>query len=516
MNVFTSNHGFINIVMITLPQKFNFPKHIFEINKDRSSKFAYIDDTRSITYGQLESRSRGLAKSLLDQGICQEDKVLIAMTDTVDFPVAFLGCLLAGIVPVLANPRTVKSALEFYVENSNAKAIISSDVAVDTFKEILNTSKHKPKFFFDEAGFANLVQDSDFDPPTTNRDAEAYWLFTSGGSGEPKAVVHSHGALAGVGHGHGVAYKYTDNDVVYATAKLFFAYGICHSVASLLVAGSTAILASKIPTPASVKKTFDQHKPTIFVTVPSMYVLLLNSGLDLSNLSMRACISSGEMLPTPIWEEWERVTGTELYVLYGTTEFTGCLMCNREGTKKIGTVGKETPGYEVEIRDQDGRPVDTGAIGDLYLKGPSMGMYYHNDLPRSRFVFRGEWCFSGDKFFKDEEGFYHFVGRSNDMMKVAGQWVSPVEIENILTSHPLIQEAGACGDLDENGLTQVSAHVVLRPGVEKPDNLEHQLKTLIRKNLEYYKCPKTIEVKESLPKNANGKLQRFLLKKTNS
>ncbi len=496
-----------------ITKQFNFAKFVFEKNKSQPNKIAFIDDNDKITYLELEQRARGVAKSLNDLGLIKEDKVMIALVDSIDLPVAILGCILGGYIAVLCNPRSIKSTISHYLETSLPKVILTCKDSEPFIQETLQKSSHRPTLVADIEKFRNLSQPTSYDPETTVRDSAAYWLFTSGGSGEPKAVVHSHGAMYAVGYNLGIeTWKYRSDDLVFTAAKLFFAYGLCHSFECSLVAGCTAILMEKFPTPTSMISIIRKHSPTIFATVPAGYVGILNSGLDIKNLGMRFCVSAGEMLPTAINERWQLETNTILYDLYGTTEFTGALLCNRDGTVKKGTVGKPVHNYECEIRHADGTVCKENEVGDLYLKGPSMGIWYYNDLERSRKIFQGEWCFSGDKFIKDEEGFYSFVGRSNDMFKVSANWVSPVEIENIIVRHDLVQEVGVTGKEDQDGLMQIHAFVTLKPGIEPPENFEYQIKKLVKTTTEHYKTPKKVSIVNEIPKNANGKIQRYLLK----
>ena len=492
---------------------FNFAKFIFEQSKLYPDKIAFIDDQETITYKQLEERSRGFAHSLSTLGLLTEDRVLISMSDTVNLPIAILGCILGGYIAILTNPRAIKPTAKYYIEISFCRAILIDDVSNNLINECIVETLHKPTYIIGSKKFSELSLASNYDPPTTVRDASAYWLFTSGGAGEPKAAVHTHRAMHGVGFNLGVkTWQYKADDVVYSAAKLFFAYGLCHSFECALTAGCTVILMSKFPTTNSVVTLFKDHKPTLFAAVPSFYSALINSEFDLSNLSMRFCISAGEALPIPILEKWEMKTNIPVYDLYGTTEFTGALLCNRKGTSKLGTVGKPVHGYECEIRDDIGNILGTDEIGNMYLKGPSMATHYHNDVEKSRKTFVGEWCYSGDRFKQDSEGYFIFVGRSNEMFKIHGNWVAPLEIENIILQHEFVQEVGVTDLIGPDGLSYGVACISLKPGSIAPTNLEYSIKSLIRHKIEHFKCPKIIKIVESLPKNFNGKIVRGKLK----
>jgi len=492
---------------------FNFSKFIFEQSKLYPDRIAFIDDTTTLTYRQLEERSRGLAYSLSNIGLLREDRVLISMSDTVNLPIAILGCILGGYIAVLTNPRTIKSSVKYYIEHSFCRMVLTDDVSFDLINESIQETMHKPNHVIDLAKFNELTMPSNYNPPTTARDATAYWLYTSGGSGEPKAAVHTHGAMYSVGFNLGVkTWQYEPDDIIYTAAKLFFAYGLCHSFECSLTAGSTAILMNKGPTASNVTKLFTVHKPTLFAAVPSFYSALIHSDFDLSKLPMRFCISAGESLPVPILEKWEATTSIPVYDLYGTTEFSGALLCNRQGVKKLGTVGKPVYGYDCEIRDDLGNILGIEEIGNLYLKGPSMATHYHNDVAKTRKTFVGDWCYSGDRFKQDSDGYFTFIGRTNEMFKIQGNWVAPLEIENVILQHSLIQEVGVTSLLDQDGLAYGVACVTLDPNVQPPENIVHSLKSLIRHKIEHFKCPKIIKIVESLPKNANGKIIRGKLK----
>jgi benzoate-CoA ligase len=492
---------------------FNFAKHVFEINRQRGHKVAFVDDETQITYQELEQRARSFCLHLHQLGLKKEDRVLIATTDCVKVPVAILGCILGGYVFVPCNARGSKITLAKYLEICSPQVIITCAENHDTVSDLVNELCLNPKKIINKDDLAIYYKDTTlFDPPTTVRDSAAYWFFTSGGSGEPKAVVHAHGAMFEQGTGLSQAYQMTSDDVMYNTSKLSWTYGITYNFYSVLLTGACGILREKLPTPQSIVETIKNLKPTMFASIPGIYTAMLNSGLDLSELGLKCCFSGGELLPIHIIQQWHSATNTNLYDIYGTTETGGVALSNRDGVHKLGTTGKPIPGYSVEVRNTNGDVCDINEIGELYIKSPSLGIWYYNDLEKSQQSFQGQWFKTGDKFIKDSEGFFKFTGRTNDMFRVNASWISPVEIENVLVENQLILEAGVTGKEDSNGLMQVAAFVVIKPGTVVPDNLDHQLKRLVQKKLEHVKTPKFIKIIESLPKNENGKIQRYLLK----
>ena len=489
--------------MIDIPVKFNFAKYVFE--KNLGDKIAIIDDTDSISYSELEQRSRGFAKSLTELGLTREDRVLILMSDSIECSIAILGCILGGFIPVIGNPWSPKKTICHYIESSAAKVIIFANNRTTRFvsmDEYLLETKHKPKHILNIEQINQLSTPSNYNPPTTLRDGEAFWLFTSGSTGETKSVVHSHQSMIGVGLKYGISVGYTSNDIVFATSKLFFSWGISSAFICPLTVGATTILHGKLHSPSSAKKIFEKYTPTLFGSVPSFYVALLNENLPINYASLRLCISAGEAITSTMQERWHQVVKLPIIDGYGSTELLAPVIIT----------GKLVPGFYGQVKDPDGVEIQD-QVGELYIQGPSKALRYQNETEKSQETFIGPWCKTGDKFIQHGD-IYQFVGRSKDMLKVNANWVSPVEIENVLISHKLVFEAGVSGIENNDGLTEIVAYIVLDPNSLIPNNIDHQLKSLIKNTLEYYKCPKYIYIVNQLPKNTNGKIQRYLLNKT--
>jgi len=492
---------------------FNFARHVFAINQHRDNKVAFIDNADSITYGALEQQARHFSANLAKLGVRRGDRVMLAMKDSIDLPVAILGSILGGYVFVPCNPRTTTSTLRKYFDISSPTVVIADVSVYDTVVSWANSCSHRPCFVIASDRVKKYYADSDCkEPSMTARDSEAYWFFTSGGSGEPKAVVHAHGAMYVQGSGVAGAYGITSDDIIYNTSKMFWNYGFNYNFCATLLAGAASVLREKLPTPTNVVDTIRRCRPTIVASIPRIYSWILDSDLDIADLSPRFYCSGGELLPVPIINQWKKVTGTVLYDIYGNTESAGVVFTGREGVRKIGTLGKAIPGYEVEIRDAEGAVCQPGEVGELYVKTPAMAIWYHDDLERTRKSFFGEWFRTNDRFVQDHDGFFRFVGRVNDMFRVNSAWVSPVEIENVLAENQLIHEVGVTSQEDEHGLAQVCAFVVLKPDVSVPANFDYELKKLVKRRLEPFKSPKTIKIVSELPRNENGKIQRFLLR----
>ena len=485
--------------MTTIPDRFNFAKYIFE--KKLGNKIAIVDDTDYMSYHDLELRSRGFAKYLNYAGIQREDRVLILMPDSIETVIALLGCILSGVIPVIGNPWATDKTIGHYIEASAAKMILfeSNRSGARSIDDHLANSVHKPKYILNKQQLNWHSAGSDYDPATTLRDAEAFWLFTSGSTGETKSVVHSHQSMIAVGLGYGQEVGYSADDQVFATSKLFFSWGISSTLISPLTAGATTILHGKLHTPSSAEEIFKTYKPTVFASVPSFYVALINSQLPVDYTSLRLCLSAGEAITSTVQNNWQAVAGQPIIDGYGSTELLAPVI----------VTSKLLQGFEGQVKDADGNTVED-QVGELYIKGPSMALRYQNETEKSQTTFIGQWCKTGDKFIKTGEVF-QFVGRSKDMLKVNANWVSPVEVENVLMSHELVLEAGVSGIEDANGLTEIVAYVVLDSDKTIPDNIEHQLKSLVKNRLDYFKCPRFIRISSRLPKNTNGKIQRYLL-----
>ena len=354
-----------------------------------------------------------------------------------------------------------------------------------------------------------------FAAPTVS-DEVAFWLYTSGSTGEPKGVKHVHTSLMATAKlfGQGVL-GIAENDVVHSASKLFFAYGLGNAMSFPLSVGATAVLWPHRPTPEGVFEIMRHHRPTVFYGVPSLYTALLahkeicrGAGSD----RLRICVSAGEALPAHIGERWRDVTGVDVLDGIGSTELLQTFLSNRPGDIRYGSSGKPVPGYEVRIVDETGHDVPTGEIGELIVRGPSAGEGYWNQRAKSRRTFVGEWTHTGDKYRRDAEGYYYYCGRTDDMFKVSGMWVSPFDVEAALISHEAVLEAAVIGKADADGLIKPKAFIVLKNGFAADDRLLETLKIHVKEQAGPWKFPRWIELREDLPRTATGKIQRFKLR----
>jgi benzoate-CoA ligase len=355
----------------------------------------------------------------------------------------------------------------------------------------------------------------DLAPAPTTSDDDCFWLYSSGSTGMPKGTVHAHASMIITAelYARGVL-GIKESDIVFSAAKLFFAYGLGNALSFTLAAGAAAVLMAERPTPASVFRRLIERKPTIFYGVPTLYAAMLASPEfpKRESLALRLCVSAGEALPPQIAKSWKERTGVEILDGIGSTEMLHIFLSNRPSDLRYGTTGKPVPGYELRVVDEHGIPVKRGDMGELQIAGPSSAAYYWNNREKSRNTFMGGWTKSGDKYSQDPDGYYVYGGRSDDMLKVSGIYVSPAEVEAALVTHEAVLEAAVVGHEDENKLIKPKAFVVLKPGQSGGEALKQTLQQHVKDKLAPYKYPRWIEFMPELPKTATGKIQRFKLR----
>ena len=509
------------------PSQFNLAAHLLARNASRAARIAYADDRTRLSYGELDKRMRQFARVLHEHGVRPEERVLLLAHDTVDWPVAFLGCIYAGVVPVAVNTLLTADDYAYMLGHSRARAAIVSQALLPMLAQALGREGHAVEtvWVIDAKGeLASGQRDFTADvaravplekPAATHADDAAFWLYSSGSTGAPKGTVHTHANAYWTDalYARNVL-RLAEDDVVFSAAKLFFAYGLGNALTFPLSAGATTILMPERPTPQAVFKRLTEQRPTVFYGVPTHYAAML-AAADLparSAVNMRMCVSAGEALPREIGERFTAHFGCEILDGIGSTEMLHIFLSNRAGDVRYGTTGVPVPGYDVELRGEDGKPVADGEVGDLYIRGPSAALLYWTNHAKSRATFQGEWTRSGDKYARGEDGRYVYAGRADDMLKVSGIYVSPFEVEAALVQHPAVLEAAVIGRQDADGLTKTKAFVVLKTGHAPGPALEETLKAFVKDKLAPYKYPRYLEFIDELPKTATGEIQRFRLR----
>ena len=520
----TADHG-VSPPRVSIPRQYNAAYDLLQRNlrAGRSDKVAYIDDHGRYSFGDLAERANRFGNVLSGMGLEAENRVMLCLLDTIDFPSAFLGSIQAGVVPIATNTLLTSADYDFMLGDSRAKALVVSEALWPAFAPIVGkhpTLRHVIVSGSDSKGhpcLSDLMKgvSPNFTPASTTCDDICFWLYSSGSTGTPKGTVHLHSHLIQTAELYGKAILgIREDDLVFSAAKLFFAYGLGNGFTFPLAVGATTVLMAERPTPDAVFKRLRDHQPTIFYGVPTLYAgLLASSGLPgPKELRLRVCTSAGEALPADIGKRWTEHFGVEILDGIGSTEMLHIFLSNRSGEVRYGTTGKPVPGYLVRLIGEDGNPVPPGEIGELQINGPSAAVMYWNSREKSRHTFMGDWTRSGDKYIESADGYFQYCGRSDDMLKVGGIYVSPFEVEGALMTHESVLEAAVVSHADVDQLIKPKAYVVLKAGIEPSEALAGALKQHVKDRLAPYKYPRWLDFVAELPKTATGKIQRFKLR----
>jgi benzoate-CoA ligase len=510
------------------PERFNFAQHLIAENAARAAKLAYIDDRGTLTYGALADRVRLSAAALLAMGVQPEQRVLLLMEDCNEWPVTFLGALYAGVVPVCVNTLLTPDDYAYMLANSNAQAAIVSGGLLPTLQAAMDKGPHGLQSMVVTRPAGALPEGAhEFEawlaaraprakPADTAADDIAFWLYSSGSTGRPKGTVHVQGSLYWTAELYAKqVLGLTEADVTFSAAKLFFAYGLGNALTFPLSVGATAVLMAGRPTPDACFERLKTHQPTVYFGAPTGYAGMLASPSlpTRDEVALRMCSSAGEALPREIGERFTARFGAPIIDGLGSTEMLHIFISNRPGDVRYGSSGKPVAGYEVELRDESGQVITAhDQVGDLFIKGPTAALMYWANRAKSRDTFQGAWTKSGDKYYRDADGYYVYAGRNDDMLKVSGQYVSPFEVESTLMQHTSVLEAAVIGVIDDNGLTRAKAFVVLKAPEQASEALSDALKEFVKSKLAPVKYPRQIEFVRELPKTATGKIQRFRLR----
>jgi benzoate-CoA ligase len=513
------------------PARLNFAQHLLDCNASRPSKAAFVDDHGVLTYGALQERVRRLAAGLRALGLHREERVLLLMQDGNDWPVSFLGAMFAGLVPVAVNTLLTADDYAYMLENSRAQAVLVSGALLPALTAAMSRAEHEVQRVIVSRPLAPLNDaEVEFDtfvnahapaaaPAPTGADDPAFWLYSSGSTGRPKGTVHSHANPYWTAelYGKGVL-QLRESDVCFSAAKLFFAYGLGNALTFPMSMGATTVLMAERPTPDATFTRWLGHapaqagvKPTVFFGAPTGFAgMLAHPQLPAREaVALRLVSSAGEALPADLGERFKRHFGVDIVDGIGSTEMLHIFLSNRPDRVRYGTTGWPVAGYEIALRGEDGGAVPDGEPGDLFIHGPSAALMYWGNRAKTRETFQGGWTKSGDKYVRNSDGSYTYSGRSDDMLKVSGIYVSPFEVEATLVQHPAVLEAAVIGKEDDEGLVKSKAFVVLKAGASVD---EATLKAFVKDRLAPFKYPRFIEFVADLPKTATGKIQRFKLR----
>ena len=508
---------------VELPEIYNAATTFVDENiaQGRGGRIAIYYQDETITYQEVYEKVNRTGNALKELGVEIEHRVLLALPDSPEFVYSFFGAIKIGAIPIPINPWMAAKDYEYLIKDSRARAIIVHESVLPEIATIWDNTRYlKHVLVVGRAKEKALsyheltAQASDqLEPEPTQRDDVGFWGYTSGSTGLPKGAVHlQHDMITISDLFVKPVLGMNENDLCFSASKLFFSYGLGNSLYFPFRFGASTVLWPEKPDPEKILQVIDKYKPTFFFSVPTLYArfLRIEKKYDLS--SLRICLSSGEPLPPAIFHQWKDRFGLELLDVVGSTEATHDFLANRPGRAKAGSSGEVTPAFDAKIVDDQGREVPMGEIGNLMVKGDANSPYYWNKHEQTKRVMQGEWLKTGDTYYCDAEGYYWYCGRSDDMMKVGGLWVSPIEIENTLMEHPAVLESGVIGATDADGLLKPKAYVLLKPEFKPSDGLRSELQIHVKTKLAPYKYPRWIEFVDDLPKTVTGKIQRFRLR----
>jgi benzoate-CoA ligase len=515
---------------IQLPTIFNVATHFVDrhITEGRGGRIAYECGDERVSYQQLFERVNRAGNALKKLGVRQEERVGLLLLDTPEFPYSFFGAIKIGAVPIPINTLLKPNEYEYILNDSRVRVLIVSEALLPQIQAIAREKLRYLKtivvFGNAPAGMESLqtlldASSGELESEQTTKDDPAFWLYSSGSTGFPKGCVHLHHDMVVCAELYAKnILKITENDRFFSVAKMFFAYGLGNGLYFALCVGATSILWPGSPSPPNIFSVIEKHKPTLFFSVPSNFGTLLSyqrdGGPDFDLSSMRYAVSAGEALPATLFHRFKERFNVEILDAIGSTEALHMFIANRPGAVRPGSSGQIMPGYEARIVDENGNDLPDGEVGSLLIKGDSVCAYYWNQHEKTKETIQGHWIRTGDKYYRDPDGYYWYVGRNDDMMKVKGMWVSPIEIESVLMEHPMVQEAAAIGNADGNNLIRPAVYVVLKKGVNNTPQTIEEIRQHVLGRLASYKCPQIFEVITELPKTATGKIQRYKLRQS--
>jgi benzoate-CoA ligase len=487
----------------------------------RAAKTAIITaEHRRLSYADVYTATCRVAGRLADLGVRREERILMVLDDTVAFPATFLGAMRIGAIPIPINFLTRPDDFGYFLDDSYAVMAVVDAAFLDKVEpyvaarpgvRLVVANGPSPDHSLD--GWL-ASGPGEIGPVATHPDDAAFWLYSSGSTGNPKGVVHLHHDIAFTceSYARGVL-EASEGDVHFSTTKLFHAYGLGNNLTFPFWVGATAVYMTGRPNPSAALDRIEAGRPTLLFSVPALYNAMLNlAGFDQRDLSsVRLAVSAAEALPAEVWRRWQAATGMEILDGVGSTEMLHIYCSNRKGAVKPGSSGVPVPGYEIEIRDEEGRPMARAQAGELFVKGDSALSYYWHQHEKTKASLQGEWFRSGDRYLRDADGYFWYQGRVDDMMKVGGLWVSPIEIENRLMEHEAVSEAAVVA-VEQDGLARIKAYVILREESVALGDLVAELQEWCRQALQRYQYPHLVAFVDDFPRTATGKIQRFKLR----
>jgi len=514
------------MTLLELPERLNAAEVFVDRHLDlgREKKPAILCGDETVTYGLLHENVNRMGNLLKTLGVRIEERVAILMPDSPPWVYAFYGSMKIGAVAVPMNTMLKPKDYEYLLNDSRARVLVVHPALkgkVDAVRDELRFLEHV--LVAGEAGpgeqsleAAIGASDPALKPVDTSKDDMAFWLYSSGTTGFPKGAIHLHHDMmveADLYAEQTIGLR--EDDVSFSVAKLFFAYGLGNGLYFPLRLGGTTVLLPDRPTPDAAFATIDRYEPTVFYSVPTSYAAMLHMAEKSGRTSLgrvRMCVSAGEPLPSHLYEKWEERFGVEILDGIGSTEILHIFISNRPGNARAGSTGQIVPGYEARIVDEHGVEVPPRTVGTLMIKGESIAAGYWNKHEQTKETFCGQWINTHDKFLVDDDGFFWYAGRTDDMMKVSGQAVWPTDVEAILQKHEAVLESGVVGAADADGLIKPCAYVVLKDDFEGTDEMVKQLQDFVKKTTSPHKYPRAVIFVDELPKTATGKIQRYKLR----